>query len=100
MKAAGANIERYPTITYSYAEIRAQFVWRIKGTLEMSVMFTRNATAASQLRTRFIRLAYSFGATMKEAKAAVIQDANVVWTNSNIPGPTAQQSALVKNCLR
>jgi hypothetical protein len=118
--AAGKRVERGKDVemSYSYPEIREQIFWKFgKHTdigVGISIMFTRDATAASHLVTRLRRLAYSFGATkarrrrqhatsgvarLDEAAHANVQRGNAVWSDSSAV-PTAKQVAVLTRCIR
>lgn len=108
LKAAGAQIEQGQdvVVTFNYPEIRQQIFWHVGPASEVSngvfIMFTRNATAAAHLVSRFLRLSVSLGATKVEARRLVGSRANVVWLANFRPlkGLSAKQTALVKRCLK
>jgi hypothetical protein len=105
--AAGARIDsgRDQPVTLNYPEITQQFLWdfRVPNATEGEiVMFTANAASAKHLMRRLVRLSYSLGATMAEARRMVGTNGNAVWL-SDVPklAPlSAKRTALLQRCLR
>ena len=101
MRAAGANVDRAPgVVALTFPEIRSAIYWHLSARETISIMFTRNAPDAVRLAWQIRKTTSAFGLTRAEAKTAVKQLGNSVWTNDEVPGPTAAQDALISRCLR
>jgi hypothetical protein len=109
LKSTGAFVEpgAKAPITYTFSEIRQQIFWHASSRGDYkhwndgeSIMFTRNERDATHLVTRLVRVAYSFGATMAEARRSIGSRANAVWTSTSDKGVSAKRTALLTHCLR